>query len=142
MKSNAGTVLFIAAGVPASNDVAGFAALNFLKLNGILSISEISERTETTSGALMTSAVIKPRKTGVISYGPVNVELFRYQDDTNQLLFLNSTASAYSYKILDPSGAITYFSAQTTEITDSPIVPKDLPTTTLRLELINRLVRA
>ena len=142
MRTLAGTVVYISTAIPATNTVAGFNALAYTKITGVFSISDIEEKLETYTRNVIDAEMSEPRKTGTVSYSPVNILVYRLPDDAGQVLLLNSTAGFFSYKIIEPSGAATYFVAQTTTITDSERRASSLAQTNITLELSNRIVRA
>jgi hypothetical protein len=142
MRSLAGTGFFISSSSPATNDVAGFNAIPYIPVNGVESISEISEKHETYTQNLIGTHLSLTKKTGKISFAPVTINIFRMNINAGQLSLINSVSGVFSYKIVEPTGATTYFVAQTTEIIDAQKSPTDFARVTIRLELLNRVVRA
>lgn len=142
MRTLAGTGLFISTSAPATNDAAGFNAIPYTQVNGIESISEISERQETYTSNTTGSALNIAKRTGKITFLPVTINIFRINSNEAQLILINSIGGVFSYKIVEPTGASTYFVAQTTEIVDAPKSREDFARLAIRLELLNRVVRA
>lgn len=138
----AGTQVFISSSTPSTNNVAGFSAIPYTQINGVMSVSEIAERQETYTQNVIGSALNLVKKTGKTTYSPVTFEIYKINANAGQLLILNSVSGNYSYKIVEPTGAITYFVAQTVEVVDGEKSPTSFARTTIRLELQNRVVRA
>ncbi len=113
--SDIGTTIEIASGVPATIDAAGYAALTYVKAEGLVSVGSIGDshasinvpdletgRTGTKKGAVTGTAT-------PVVFRDILVAGTRDQGQTN---FKEAAKSRdeYSFKVTDPDGAIDYVS--------------------------------
>lgn len=106
----AGSALAISAGVPATQDAAGFAALTFTEIGGIEKIG--------TLGATFAKVEFKPLKgptekhKGSPDYGSLQPSLAVNEADAGQILMNTAAAhqtALYAFKVTLPDNSIRYF---------------------------------
>lgn len=107
----AGSALAISAGIPATNDAAGYAALTYTEIGQIEKIGAI--------GAVFAKVEFQPLKgakqkhKGSVDYGSLSPTLAHDDSDAGQTLLrtaaANATSTLYSFKVTYPDNAIRYF---------------------------------
>jgi hypothetical protein len=105
----AGTALAISAGVPATQDAAGYAALVHTEIGQIEKIGTI--------GSVFAKVEFQPLKgakqkhKGSVDYGSLQPSLAHDDTDAGQTLLRTAAGSnaLYSFKVTLPDGAIRYF---------------------------------
>lgn len=107
----AGTALAISAGVPATQDASGYAALTYTEIGLIEKIGAI--------GAMFNKVEFTPLKgpkqkhKGSVDYGSLQPTLAHDDADAGQTLLRtaadNATSTKYAFKVTYPDGAIRYF---------------------------------
>ena len=109
----AGTALAISAGVPATQDAAGYAALTYTEISQIDKIGVI--------GAVFSKVEFTPLKgpkqkhKGAFDGGTLSPTLAHDDADAGQTLLRASAASnnLYAFKVTYPDGAVRYFQGRT-----------------------------
>lgn len=109
-----GTTIAIAPGVPATFDGAGFAALTWVNIVGLVSIGELGDDNETVSVPDLTAGRIRTLKgaaTGttvaIALRAPLSGEIVTGQTDAKAAATANDS-SEYSFRITDADGNIEY----------------------------------
>jgi hypothetical protein len=109
----AGTALAISAGVPATQDAAGYAALTYTEIGQIDKIGAI--------GASYAKVEFQPLKgpkqkhKGSVDYGTLQPTVAHDDADAGQTLLRASAVSnnLYAFKVTLPDGSIRYFQGRT-----------------------------
>lgn len=109
----AGTALAISAGVPATQDAAGYVALTYTEIGSIEQIGTI--------GAAFAKVEFQPLKgpkqkhKGSVDYGSLQPSLAVDDADAGQTLLRAAAASnsLYAFKVTLPDGGIRYFRGRT-----------------------------
>lgn len=105
----AGTALAISAGLPATEDQAGYAALTFTEITQVEQLGPI--------GASYAKVEFQPLKgpkqkhKGSVDYGSLQPNMAHDDGDAGQTLFRTAAGSnnLYSFKVTYPDGAVRYF---------------------------------
>lgn len=115
----AGSVLAISAGIPATEDIAGYDALTYTDVGLIVDRGEL--------GATYNISTLLPLKErnlikakGSVNYGSVPVNMARVDTDAGQILMrtaLNDDAD-YSISFTYQDGSIDYFKGKVTKFSD------------------------
>jgi hypothetical protein len=116
--TSAGTTIKISAGIPATNDAAGYAALTWTTIGEVTDLGEFGRVYNlVTHNPLATRATVKRK--GSYNDGSVAMQLAIDDDDAGQVLALAALASDanYSFKITLQNGAIKYFQSQVMSFT-------------------------
>lgn len=106
----AGSALAITAGVPATQDAAGFAALTYTEIGNIEKIGTIGS-----TFAKVEFQPLKGGKTknkGSVDYGSLQPSLALDEDDAGQTLLRTASddqTATYAFKVTLADGAIRYF---------------------------------
>jgi hypothetical protein len=109
----AGTALAISAGVPATQDSAGYSALTFTEITQIEKIGAI--------GASFAKVEFQPLKgakqkhKGSVDYGSLQPTLAHDDADAGQTILRTSAGSnaLFAFKVTLPDGAVRYFQGRT-----------------------------
>ncbi len=108
--TSAGSAIFISAGVPATTDVAGFAALSYTKVNDITDLGAVGPAVANVTHVPVDSATTFKFKT-IVDNGAMALKGARVTTDPGQVLLIAAVASYanYAYKVVLQNGAIIYF---------------------------------
>jgi len=107
-----GTTLAIATGVPATFDEAGYEAMTWVNIGGLVSVGEIGDDHETISVPDLTLGRIRTLK-GAATGTTVPVALREVLGDAGQAaaaLAAKSASGEYSFRVTDPAGTDDYAS--------------------------------
>jgi len=109
--TNAGTLFYISATLPASYDAAGYGNLSFTQIRGIRSTGDIGEAYQTFDYNPIIGTRYNKRS-GKLAKS-LNAEIIIIDDAGQSLLKAALTSvNAYSYKVLCVDGVIYYFTAE------------------------------
>lgn len=107
----AGTALFISAGVPASQDQAGYTALEYTEIGDIEKIGTIGAVTSKVEFQPLKGA--KQKHKGSTDYGALQPTLAHNDADAGQTLIRTAAAptnnALYAVKVVFPDGAMRFF---------------------------------
>lgn len=106
----AGSALAISAGVPATQDAAGYGALTHTEIGGIEKIGAIGATFAKVEFTPLKGA--KEKHKGSVDYGSLSPSLAVNSTDAGQTLLRtasNNQTAVYSFKVTLPDGAIFYF---------------------------------
>ena len=113
VKTTAGTTLKISAGVPATFNQAGYAALTYTTVGEITDLGEFGRVYDlVTHNPIDTRGTVKIK--GSFNEGSLALQLGLDTDDAGQIIMKAATISDnnYAFKITDQKGDIYYFQAQ------------------------------
>jgi len=136
VRTSAGATLEITAGVPATLDVAGYAALSFTAVGEITDLGEFGREY-----ALVTHNPVGDRgtvkKKGSFNEGSMAMSLGLDTDDAGQILTKAAAASDadYAFKLTTQNGDIYYFQAQVMTFKVGVGTVDNITTAALTLEL-------
>lgn len=113
VKLSVGTVVSVAAAVPATYDATGFAALTFTAIGEVTNLGEFGGSAQITQHIPLATGIVAKRK-GSIDYGTMAMQIGKDIVDAGQVLLKAGFdgAAAYdvhSFKITDVDGNIAYF---------------------------------
>ncbi len=109
-KTSAGTTLKISAGVPATFDATGYAALTYTTVGEVTDLGELGrEYNLVTHNPLATRGTVKTK--GSFNEGSLNVQLALDTDDAGQILMKTAAASdaLYAVTVTTQNGDKYYF---------------------------------
>lgn len=109
-KSNVGTTISISASLPATEDAAGYAALTFTAIGGVISVGEIGDTYEGSSySELNTGRSITVK--GAASGGTIDVPYIPDYSDAGQAIVDTALTldNDYSIEIVRSDGLTEYF---------------------------------
>lgn len=114
-KTIAGSALYISAGLPATEDEAGYAALTFTKIGEITNLGSRG-RTYTITSHLPIDSRRAEKYKGSYDEGDPDYALAIDKDDAGQILAntANKSDDNYSFKEENQNGAVDYFQAKVT----------------------------
>lgn len=136
VKTSAGALLKISAGVPATFNVAGYAALSYTTVGEVTNIPEFGR-----TFALVTHKPIATRGEqkfkGGFNEGSIGVALGLDTDDAGQILMKAAALSdnLYAFSITLPSGDVYYFQGLTMSFKVNPAAVDNITTATATIEL-------
>jgi len=102
--------LHVAAAKPATDDQAGYEALTFTEVEGVVNIGEFGDNSED-----VTATRLKDGRTehfnGAKDGGEIQVQAISNASDPGQIIVKagSGTNTTHSFKIVDPNGNATYF---------------------------------
>jgi hypothetical protein len=106
----AGLTIAVSAGVPATYDAAGFAALTYTDIGEVLSVGQIGrEFTDVTYNTLKERGTLHLK--GSFDFGTNEVQIGIDDDDAGQVLLVAAEASddPYAFKFTFKDGSVKYF---------------------------------
>ncbi|OWK32297.1 hypothetical protein [Sphingomonas mucosissima] len=106
----AGTTLAISAALPASQNVAGYAALSFTEINGLDKIGTFGSTPSKVTFTPLKGATQKHK--GSVDYGALGPTMAHDEDDAGQALLRTAAddqLGEYSFRVAYPDGAKRYF---------------------------------
>lgn len=108
-----GTTLHVAAAAPATEDQAGYEALSFTEVLGIVSIGEKGDDAEDVTVSLVKTGRVE-HSIGSIDGGAMAVSAKNILADAGQVIIKagNNNDVDHSFKMTDPDGTILYFQAK------------------------------
>lgn len=105
-----GTTLAIATGIPATNDEAGFEALTWAAIGGLVSVGEIGDEHETINVPDLTTGRIRVMKGAAVGTS-VSIALREIVGNAGQAAAkaaAEALGAEYSFRITEPGGAVQY----------------------------------
>lgn len=115
-KTTAGTIMRVSAGVPATFNQAGYAALTYSTVGEVVDLGEFGRSYNlVTHNPIDTRGTVK--KKGSFNEGQLALQLGLDTDDAGQIILKAASLSDndYAFKITDQKGDIYYFQAQVME---------------------------
>lgn len=108
--TSAGSAVYISAGVPATLDVAGFAALSYTKIGDITDLGAVGPAVGNVTHVPVDQAVTFKYKT-IVDNGSMALKGARVTTDAGQTILIAAVASYanYAFKVVLQNGAIIYF---------------------------------
>ena len=107
----AGTSIAISAGTPATQDIAGYAALTYTEIGNVEQLGPIGASTAKTEFTPLKGA--KQKHKGSTDYGSLNPSLAHDKSDAGQTLLRTAAEpdnnALYAYEVIYPSGDKRYF---------------------------------
>lgn len=109
----AGSALAISAGVPATQDSAGYGALTYTEIGSIEKIGTIGAQYAKVEFQPLKGA--KQKHKGSVDYGALQPNLAHDDADAGQTLLRTSAGSnaLYAFKVTMPDGGLRYFQGRT-----------------------------
>lgn len=111
----AGSVLYVSAALPATNDAAGFAALTWAAVGELTNIGSVKGRSYNTSTHAPIGSAQQIQKKASYTLGNADMTVGWDDDDAGQVIIeagANSNTAVYAFKLVKQGGAIRYFTAQ------------------------------
>lgn len=112
--STLGTTVAISAGVPATYDAAGYAALTYTTIGEIKDAGQFGLKINKITHTPIDTGVVTKRK-GSKDYGTMTLKVGRLTTNAGQALCITALASAsaeYAFKVTLQDGSIQYWSGQ------------------------------
>lgn len=110
----AGTALAISAGIPATQDTAGYAALTYTEIGGVEKIGPIGPTTNKVEFQPLKGA--KQKHKGSTDYGSLQPSMAHDKADAGQTIVRTASAptnnALYAFKVTYPNGDKRYFQAR------------------------------
>lgn len=110
----AGTGLAISAGVPATQDAAGYGALSYTEISNVESLGGFGPTTEVTTFQPLRGAQQKHK--GPTNFGALNPTIALEEADAGQALLTTASAptnsALYAIRVSKPDGSLRYFQAR------------------------------
>ncbi len=109
----AGTIVAISAGVPATQDVAGYGALTFTTIGGVEKLGTIGATYEKIEFQPLNG--VKEKHKGPADSGALGLSLAHDNSDAGQTILRTSAGSnsLFAFKVTYPTSEIRYFQART-----------------------------
>lgn len=136
VRTTAGTVIGISAGVPATCDAAGFAALTYTAIGEITDFGEFGR-----VYAVVTHVAVAGRSTtkrkGSYNEGTADLQLALDRSDAGQIIARQALASdaSYAFRLIHQDGTIDYLSGQVVSFTTNVGGPDQILSGALSVEL-------
>jgi hypothetical protein len=114
--------LYVAAALPATNDVPGFAALTWVQIGELTDIGSVKGRAYNTSTHAPISSAQQIEKKASYKLGKADMVVGWDGADAGQTLIetaANSNTAVYSFKLVKQGGGIRYFTAQVMEFIEN-----------------------
>lgn len=116
-----GTQLSVSAGVPATYDVAGYAALTYIDVGEVGNIPAFGGTAQVTEWTPLDTGVVNKKK-GSLNYGTITVPLAQILSDVGQIALKSgfdgaNSAITHSVKISNATIGTVYFTAEVTGYT-------------------------
>ncbi len=110
----AGTKFSISAGLPVTNDEAGYAALTFTEVGEVTNIADFGANSNVINHSPLSDPIIQKYK-GSADMGGGSLDFATLSSDAGQILLKTAAAyntyAAYSVKVEESDGSISYFKA-------------------------------
>jgi len=114
MPSNIGTEVYISSALPATDDQAGYEALTWTEVGGVLTFGEVGSTTSEVSYDLLKSGLTITEK-GPTQYGKPVLTYVKRPGDTGQAAVVAAAEASnnadVALKVVRPDGEIEYFQA-------------------------------
>lgn len=120
-QTSAGLVVAISAGLPATNDAAGFAALTYSTVSGVSSVSAFGKTyNEVTFNPLNDRKTLKFK--GSYDNGTISMEVAVDDADAGQVIVRSALDSDnnYSFKLTRQDGSVRYFFGRVMSFPENP----------------------
>lgn len=116
----AGTSIWISAAAPASQTVAGFAALTWTRIGEVTNMGSVSGREYNTSTHAPIDRAQQIEKKASYKLGTTEITVGWDEDDAGQMLVAAASKdySVPSFKVIKQNGAIRYFTAQVSKFVE------------------------
>lgn len=139
--TNIGTTLSVSTGVPATVDIAGYAALTYTEVTGVATVPEIGPSAAVVSQADLKDGVVL-KGHGEIDFGGGTVQMRDLPTDTGQgmLKTAQSTQGIISVKVTRSTGLIEYFRAIVMSYRRSEAGTGNFPGIAADLQIISAIV--
>lgn len=113
--TSAGTKVYVSAGIPATYDGTGFAALTFTEVKEVTNIGAIGATRAVVTHTTLSDGIVHKRK-GSTDYGEMALTMGRVISDAGQTLILAAVASnaSYAFKITLQDQTNLFFQGQVT----------------------------
>lgn len=135
-RSTAGATLSLSAGVPATFDSTGYAALTYTKLGEVTNLGELGREYQViTHQPIDTAGDVKLK--GGYNEGALELAMALDETDAGQILALAALASSnnYAFKLLYPNGKIRYFQGLVTKFKENPGSRDQVTTAAMHVEI-------
>lgn len=142
--TSAGTLYAVSAGVPATYDQAGFAALTFTDVAEVVDIGEYGPTYEVVNhNPLETRRTVKRK--GTVNDGALPIQLGRDPADAGQAILIAGTDGAnkdvvHSHRITLQDGTIQYFTGQIFSYTTNVGSANQIVGATVNVEIDNAVI--
>jgi hypothetical protein len=136
VRTSAGTTIHVSAGIPATYDVTGYAALTYTAIGEVTNLGEFGrEYNLVTHNPVATRSTVKRK--GSYNEGQISLEVGLDTDDAGQILMKTASASDndHSFKITTQNGDVYYFAAQVMSFRVSVGGVDDITSASIMLEL-------
>lgn len=112
-KATAGTKVYLSDQVPATNDLAGFSALNYTQIKGVRVAGEIGNNWQTRDNAPIEHEFVNRVKTNLM-FSPIQLEVITIVGDPGQAMLQEASGldKTYSLKIDRADGGKRYLVVQ------------------------------
>ena len=139
--TNIGTTISVSTGVPATANIAGYAALTYTEVLGVATIPEIGPSAAVVSQADLKDGVVL-KGHGEIDFGGGTVQMRDLPTDTGQgmLKTAQSTQGILSVKVTRSTGLIEYFRAIVMSYRRSEAGTGNFPGIAADLQIISAIV--
>lgn len=119
-----GTTISIVASSPATFNQAGYEALTFVEIDGVLSIGEMGDRSERISADTLKDGR-RVYANGILDGVPVAVSMLPDGSDAGQVIVNanNNGATLCSIAVEKPNGDMVYMTGYVADLMDSAIEP-------------------
>jgi len=127
VEGSLGTTFHISAGIPATEDQAGYEALTFTKVGQIIQIGEIGGAWNNATATLLETGKIIKRKSSR-DFGDLSMQMLRETSDAGQVIMnaAEDSYNPYSIKVLEPDGTANYSQALVNSYTTNTNTAEDL----------------
>ena len=142
--TSAGTIYAISAGVPATQDKAGYAALAFTTVGGVESIPAFGAQTTVNTFQPLNGPQEKHK--GPTNYGSLQIPMAYDKADAGQTLLRTaadpSNNALYAHAVTYPNGDVRYFQGRVFGLQETPGSATNVLMQTTTVEINTKVVRA